>query len=64
MPSYETATICGATVTKWKLFTVLAVTWLVIAMMQYFTSIFGDDGIVAGATLDEQFVSEFKQAEM
>ena len=46
------------------MFTVLAVVWLVIAMVQYFTSIFGDDGIVVGATLDEQFVSEFKQAEM
>ena len=53
-------TICGATVRTWKLNAGIAGLWLVMAMTQYNTSIFGDGGIAVGATLDEQFVSEFK----
>jgi len=61
MPSEETTIICGATVRTWTLYTGLALLWLMMAMIQYYTSICGDGGIVVGATLDEQFVSEFER---
>ena len=64
LASEDTTTICGATVRTWKLNAGIAGLWLVMAMTQYNTSIFGDGGIAVGATLDEQFVSEFKCAEI